>query len=852
MPEGVKVSSAYVEISADVDSVVDDVKKSLNEAGKEAAKAGKKMGKDLSSEMSGALKDLGKGALDSLKQEAENVGKSAAQSLTSSFSLVGKSIQSTTDQMSQLGDKVNSSLSSLQKMGNDTATAVNTLKSSAQGVLEQVSSIGTALDGLGVDQDVVNSLQGVSTAMGTISTAVANKDFVGGMRGFAGALHSIGEDETADTLNQVGDATERISSSAANIKGGLQGAKRGMDEFKNSGKGLDGLNKKLQATGGIISEITGTIMSVVDISNFFAEQSPWYKNNISDPLKRLYNGPGSNPVYGPVADPGYVPPSSSFPGGMFVPGLNDGLTPMPGTGLPGLEGGVTAPVPSTVPLLPGGAFIPGLTAAPSGMTSGGAMVRPAAMTGPSTQPSGAAKGSPIGGPPNENAIREWAKAKFGIPNSFGSGSWENASHNYDGGWHHPGGAKEGYGFDFHGTPAQMTAMANYIADNYAGQTLELIYQGQGFSPSRLIKNGKFGDVYGPGTLSQHTDHVHWATDVMPSYETGTDEPLPEDVVAQLHAGEVVVPKAQVDAVGGQQGVDDALASADRTAGYMPAAAAANAGGVPGTSSLAALYGLGNQAVSGLIDTGASAAQMGLGLGTMGAGSAAGGFGIQMAATQAKRLSSYAFQALSIGTDAAIEQLFPFGAPRWIGYDYTSFVPQVNATSIGVTTGEKAAQQSAQPDLFSPDIPKVLDQMPGGPVNAGALPGMQGLGASAQTAPAGAQAVPQAAPQAVVPDASPTQRMDSTPLDQSPWGIPWTSFGVYDDGGVLPHNGTALNMSGRPELVLNPQQTSAFMTKPPTNGSGGATYNLYISDLDEGMRKVKAKERLDAMRYTGRF
>ncbi|MGV7687133.1 hypothetical protein PJN34_23295 [Mycobacterium kansasii] len=73
--------------------------------------------------------------------------------------------------------------------------------------------------------------------------------------------------------------------------------------------------------------------------------------------------------------------------------------------------------------------------------------------------------------------------------------------------------------------------------------------------------------------------------------------------------------------------DDALA---RTLGYLPAAAEGNAGGVAGTSSLAGLFDLGNQAVSGLIDTGASAAQMAVSAAVTGA-AAAGSFGAGAAA-----------------------------------------------------------------------------------------------------------------------------------------------------------------------------------------------------------------------------
>lgn len=60
-----------------------------------------------------------------------------------------------------------------------------------------------------------------------------------------------------------------------------------------------------------------------------------------------------------------------------------------------------------------------------------------------------------------------------------------------------------------GSP-EMQELAAYIADNYLGQTLELIH-----SPfDRNIKNGEYvGDgmgYYGAGLMAQHRNHVHWA------------------------------------------------------------------------------------------------------------------------------------------------------------------------------------------------------------------------------------------------------------------------------------------------------------------------------------------------------
>jgi hypothetical protein len=65
----------------------------------------------------------------------------------------------------------------------------------------------------------------------------------------------------------------------------------------------------------------------------------------------------------------------------------------------------------------------------------------------------------------------------------------------------------------------------------------------------------------------------------------------------------------------------------------------------------------------------------------------------------------------IGVDALIEQIFPFGAPRWMGYDYTNFMP-TQPGAAAVTTGEKA-------DAAAAGIP---GQDPGGMVNPETAPG----------------------------------------------------------------------------------------------------------------------------------
>jgi hypothetical protein len=115
---------------------------------------------------------------------------------------------------------------------------------------------------------------------------------------------------------------------------------------------------------------------------------------------------------------------------------------------------------------------------------------------------------------------------------------------------------------------------------------------------------------------------------------------------------------------------------ERLAGFIPQAAKANT--VPGTSNLSRIFMMGSDIVGGLIDTaadvGAQAAAMGANAFAPGSGAIAGkaaGFGIGLGAQAAKRSVSYWYQLAGIGADALVEQLFPLGAPSWMGFDSAS-------------------------------------------------------------------------------------------------------------------------------------------------------------------------------------
>ena len=191
-----------------------------------------------------------------------------------------------------------------------------------------------------------------------------------------------------------------------------------------------------------------------------------------------------------------------------------------------------------------------------------------------------------------------------------------------------------------------------------------------------------------------------------------------DKLAQLTS----MPGATPNQLNGQpQGGDGAeLLGGSRTEGYIPAGAGSTA--VAGESFMSGIYSMGAEVINGIIDQAASAASSAAGMaltaGTFGAGaagapaaSAAASAAIGMGTQAAKRGVEYGAQMLGIGTDALIEQLTPFGAPRLLTTDPTGFMPQQALMEAATTSLEKAFQPQ------QPQGPQQPEQVPAGGVTS---------------------------------------------------------------------------------------------------------------------------------------
>lgn len=408
------------------------------------------------------------------------------------------------------------------------------------------------------------------------------------------------------------------------------------------------------------------------------------------------------------------------------------------------------------------------------------------------------------------------------------------------------------------------ALDNAVAD------LPMIMAGQS-PPDRSKQN----------SIYNLTDQLATAQQTLADQQAAGDAPLSQQLQAQYGVQSAKRERDQaIAAAQGQNGTDYGQEFV-RSLGFIPASAGNT--GVAGTSSLAQFIGMGNDIVGGLIDTGTSLAQTavsaaittGLAGSTFGGGAAAAPFanaaanyGIQLLGNQAKRLSAYGFQMAGIGADALMEQLSPFGMPRWLGYDYANFMPQIGIQEAALSTVEKLGADAINKQMGStgvnvPPEPRAPDAgvntAPSGPSAATSSPPAPWLG--------GAGDFPRPLTSLETIDKTIGQNPALTnPFDPrnggggggggNGGGGSWARgghVGIYDNGGILRPGELAFNASRTPEGILTKQQWEAMMTTAATKPSKDAPLvgNLYAQDMQDAIRQLEKVKRRDMMQYSGR-
>ena len=302
----------------------------------------------------------------------------------------------------------------------------------------------------------------------------------------------------------------------------------------------------------------------------------------------------------------------------------------------------------------------------------------------------------------------------------------------------------------------------------------------------------------------------------------------------------------------------------RAMGFVPAAAGST--GVAGTSSVSKLIDMGDSVVGGLIDTGVNLGNMAISA-AIAAGAASGSFGaaapaapvasqassygLQLLGNQGKTISSYWFGLAGILADAALAQANPFGMPRWLGYDYTAFAPQLGIQQAATTTLEKMGSDAIKNYFAKPGEGQMHGQAAGAP--PGPVPGTPvPVGGPAMPGPGAAPAPPVSEPNipAPPPEAA-TNMADAPPAPAAP-SLLNTIMG-YDQGGMLPPGGVGINMTNRPEPVLTPQQWEAMSNQQPAGREAplvkiDAIYGMSPEDVAS---QIEAKQKLAMMRFAGR-
>jgi hypothetical protein len=404
------------------------------------------------------------------------------------------------------------------------------------------------------------------------------------------------------------------------------------------------------------------------------------------------------------------------------------------------------------------------------------------------------------------------------------------------------------------------------------RTTRLLNQAQAAAPI-IAAGGTPPDMSGQNRVFDLTDQLDQAVRNQKELQESGEATDLQMLQAQYGVTQTKREREQaIAALQGQSGGTDYGQEFVRSLGFIPASAGNT--GVAGTSSLAGFIGMGNEVVGGLIDTGTNLAQMAVSAaitgaaaaGTFGAAapaapaaSAAAGYGIQLLGNTAKRLSSYGFQMAGIGADALMEQMSPFGMPRWLGYDYGNFMPQIGIQEAALSTVEQMGSDAIKKQMGGPGQQPVVPADPSAGVNM------------APSGPAAGAAVPAPpAPVPVTPNQSILQPGDpgfytpppvfdlSNPTGAGGWGGggSWAQgghVGVYDNGGVLNPGELAFNASRTPESILTKQQWNAMAATASTQGErqGPLVENLYAQDMQDAIRQLEKTKRRDMMQYSGR-
>jgi hypothetical protein len=380
----------------------------------------------------------------------------------------------------------------------------------------------------------------VQTVTGSLAS-IKQGDAAGGLNGIADALTRIGQNGASTKLHDIATEVQPLQDKFGSLKTNIEGSTSGLLGLtSNSGKIAGGLSAIAGAAGPLAAAFAaldnlmpGFDQHLQNIMRTGGSFKDWVntmlpQTNLMDQWAKGWINPGSTPA---------LPNSPTGPNGQPRPGL------IPGGGAPPTAGGI--PIPGLVPAGPGGGGgAPRPSAGDSGTLgsswrdgiigpgTGGAA--PSGALGPGKAPEGGLQVKTIGA---SRAI----SAAFPEIQTIG-GFRQDALK-----WH-----PNGLAID-----VMIPGGTTRGGANPQGKTLgDRIYAWVMANKNRL---GVDYVMWQTDEGGDHYNHLHVNTVgggypkggeqyQLPSFDTGTDGPLPEDMIAQLHKGEVVVPANQVQAV----------------------------------------------------------------------------------------------------------------------------------------------------------------------------------------------------------------------------------------------------------------------------------------------------------------
>lgn len=127
-------------------------------------------------------------------------------------------------------------------------------------------------------------------------------------------------------------------------------------------------------------------------------------------------------------------------------------------------------------------------------------------------------------------IPQWATQLAGAFNLTASSHSDSTLHGGVAGKGDSTNTNAGWAFDFSGKPEDEQRFADFISSKLSGQTLQAIWQNPntgaqlGIAGGQTLGRDQYYTTKG-GAYADHTDHVHWATDVAPNLWDATGKSL---------------------------------------------------------------------------------------------------------------------------------------------------------------------------------------------------------------------------------------------------------------------------------------------------------------------------------------